>query len=297
MQGTKLELLPDEVTRILATQGPVNLTVGVGPEQRTTNCAIAPLDGCLFLFVPVGGYVDKALMENTGATVVARDPDGKYLVRIKGSSVAGKTAISHPRRMELIPWIPSDMSPGSTLAIPFMPEHLMYQKGSDANDRYEGVTPAGMERLPPRTAWFRLALGRFPLVPMFSFLVMLSWIGAEFTGRPLIQAMTLSLSSLCATSLFAAAHIFYMKACFTRWRVGRCLPSSTPILANGYIAPREANKLSLILLLLTAISVSLLVQWGGKIVLYTLASTLLWALVPYWLIHLSQRAPEGKASN
>jgi hypothetical protein len=296
MKASRLELLPDEVTRILATRGPVNLTVGEGSDQKTTSCAIAPLDGCLFLFVPVGCYVERALLETTAATIVARAPDGEYLIRMKGSGVAGRIAISHPRRLELLPWIPAGVSPGATLAIPFMPEHLMYQKGADVNDKYEGVTPVGTRRLPMKTAWFRLALGRYPLVPVFSFMVMLSWIGAEYTGRAFIQVATLALSCICATSLFAAAHIFYMKACFTRWRVGRCLERSTPILANGYIAPSRAQKVSLSLLLVSAISVSLLVQWGGKIVLYTVASTLLWALVPYWLIHLSQRVPEGKTS-
>ncbi len=296
MKGTRLELLPDEITRILATNGPVNLTVGQGLNQRTTNCAIAPLDGCLFLFVPVGGYAEKALHLSTKVSVVSRDSEGQYFIRISGSSVAGRTAISHPRRLELIPWIPKGVSPGATLAIPFMPEHLMYQKGAKSNDKYEGVTPAGLERLPLRTAWFRLAFGRFPLVPVISFMAMLSWIGVEFTGRPIVQVTTLSLSSICATTLFASAHIFYMNACFTRWRVGRCLETSTPILVNGYIAPRPAYRLSIILLLVSTISVSALMHWGGTIVLMTVASTLLWALIPYWLIHLSQRAPEIKTS-
>jgi len=293
----KLELLPEEVTRILATCGPVSLTVGEGHERKSTKCAIAPLDGCLYLFVPAGGFVEKALHETTNATVVVREPDGQYLIRITGSSVAGKTAISHSRRLELIPWIPEGISPKTTLAIPFMPEHLMYQKGSDANDKYEGMTPAGTERLKPRTAWFRLALGHFPLVPVLSFIIMLSWIGAKFTGRPLTQLTTLVLSTICATSLFAASHIIYMKACFSRWRVGRCLESSSPILVNGYIAPSRAVRLSLVLLLLSAISIGVLTHWGGALVLLTLASTMLWALIPYWLIHLSQRSPEREAPN
>jgi len=197
--------------------------------------------------------------------------------------------MAHPRRSELLHWVPEGQEPRGTLAVPLWPERIEYQKDEEF---FKGETPLGRSRKSPRQVWTDVALrGVLPALG-FACVAMWLWIAYAGDGDAVWQAYSLSISWLSLVSLLVGSHLLYKAACFRRVLTGRCLPESAPLLSEGFLSHQSVFRAGIVLMGVGAGLWGLLGAMDPLLLPVAAFSSLLWVLWPLWFIHLLQKKPE-----
>jgi hypothetical protein len=273
----------------------VQFVAGRGSELASDRCAVAPFEDLLFLYVRRGSRIEEALLQCTEAQVIARHADGEYSIRMEGRAVAGREVMSHPRRLELLPWVPEDGDPRGLLAIPFWPETLEYIRdpGGPSEERFSGKTPAGIASLPKAQRWRQLSFAG--VMPAVAASLAMLWLFIGIFGAEMpLRYVALGVAGTASVFLLGGGRLWYRATAFARWREGRCHAEDAAGLAQGFLAPQAAHRASSQMLLVGMVFLLGTLSWGRSLMAVTFFSTGLWILWPIWWIHLSQDAPEPK---
>lgn len=283
------EQLPPEILRLLASSGPVRLTCGEGQRALSVKCHLAPFEDTLFLFVDPNAPALRQLLESPRAQVNLSLEKENISLTLYGRAVQGLSVISNPRRSELLHWVPEGADPRRMLAVSFWTESLSYRRGEEL---LEGPTPLGRSRKEPSKVWLdQCFTGIVPAV-VFGLVCMWLWVAYAGNGEVVWQFYGLLLSAAFLVSLQVGTHLLYRAGCFTRVLSGRCLPGSSPILAEGLLSYRACIQAGGALVALSGALGAGLYAMDSVLVGVAVAASLLWILWPLWVVHLLQQTPE-----
>ena len=283
------EQLPPEILRLLASYGPVRLTCGEGQGALSVRCHLAPFEDTLILFVDPEAPALRQLLESPRAQVGLTVEKENISLIMHGRAVQGLSVMSNPRRSELLHWVPEGVDPRRVLAVSFWAESLSYRKGDET---IEGSTPLGRARREASKVWLdQCFTGIVPAV-VFSMVCMWLWVAYAGSGDFVWQFYGLLLSCAFLVSLQVGTHLLYRAGCFRRVLLGRCLPGSSPILADGLLSYRSCLRAGWALLIL-ALGLGFGVYAIDSVLVgVAMAASLLWILWPLWVVHLLQQTPE-----
>jgi len=280
------EIVPTEIIRTLSLHGPIQLVVGPPGKEGSVRAEAAPYEDEIFLFIRPNAEVVAKSFLNCTAQLYARHDDGDYQIVMRGRAVAGPNVMAHPRRSDLLPWVPEDANPRSFIVMSFFCEELEYhRKSGDREQEFSGKTPLGKR-------WFRGAFGGILPVMILSLVLVWAYLlfqGPEYPFRFIAFAVATA-SILC---LQAGARLWYRSTAFLRWRVGRAhLDEAGELYPVGLLAPTPSRQLSAILTVLGLILTFVLAMWPDRLLTVTFLSSFTWIQWPLWVIHLSQSSPE-----
>lgn len=277
---------------MLANHGPTHVLTGPPNHRMGARCLVAPFEDCLFLLLDEGSDALDGLLEDIRVDLQARHPDGDYALHLTGRGAAGLPVMSHPRRLEILPWLPEQGSPRSLVACPFWPEHVSFQRRAGGRtENFQGATPGSRELPSPVGRMSRLAFEGAFHVPVLGSLLCWGWV-VRMGPDTALRYVALALMVPAIFLLFGGARLAWRAASFHRWRSGRLLPSDAPLLVDGLLAPRAVRRVASLALGLGTALLLPLALWGPATVLVTLGATMLWVLGPVWLAHLAQSAAE-----
>ncbi|MCB9762939.1 MAG: hypothetical protein H6739_24270 [Alphaproteobacteria bacterium] len=280
------ELLPSEIVRHLSTHGEVLLTVGRLDDAVATRCLCAPFEEELFLFVRPDSPTDRKLLQDTRAVVQANDAEKGYVIRLRGRAVAGPRVMGHPRRMELLHWMPEGAAPRAWVAVPFWAEEIEYQRGSGSDAaRFAGPTEAGKRRASGRTTWFFAAFSGTEGFAMVGLLGVWAWLIAAGPEFPL-RGLAVVLASLCIGALIASINFWYRQASFLKARGTDGRTAGAPWLADGLLAPVPVFQACVACAAAALVLSIVLVFWGGGLLAATLLGSFIWFIGPLRLTQI-----------
>lgn len=286
--------LPRDVIRVLSTHGPVSWWVGGESALARGAASCAPFEDAVFLFLPIGGEGERALLESTRMVVAARQTEGAYNLKMEGRAHAGLPLGRHPRRAEIGPWAPEGVNPGRLLVVPFVPEHIeLTRQDGEVQQRHVGDTPAGKERHAAEGLWLRAAFGGmaapFALMVIAGVWAFLALRGPDYPFRPLALVMGI----LAGLLPLAGARLGILAHAYRGWRAGRVRDGEAQLLEDGLLAPSNLDAVAIRLLLLGgALLLMVAGLWEAALAGLALGLSGVWLLVPVWLVHLSSAEPK-----
>lgn len=275
---------------ILSLHGPVRFEVGGGPVPVGQNVALAPLNRQLYALVRPTSPLVAAIDAHGVGTLVAEDPQGEYLVRVRARAAVGRPVNGEARRAELMHWMPEDGRPQVTLTIRLHPEHVEYIRGKGAaRERIAGPVPGG--ELPGGLArWLRL--GREGVVVWYFVMLVLDWVGLLVLGVPEgTRVLVVALLVLGGGAMLAGTAILEQWAVHVRYREGMGAEADASLLLDGWVPPAEAPRVGGALIaggLLLAVMLSLGGGWQLGVLLVLASGAPLFGLV-YATRHLFRR--------
>lgn len=290
------DLLPQEVIRILSFHGPVSFWVGDEVALARGEVALAPFEDCLYLFLPLGGRLEEALLETCTAKVTARAPDGSYSLTISGRAHAGLLLSRHPRRPEVQPWAPEGQRTDRLVAASFIPEEVeLVRVDGELRQRHAGLTDAGKERKSARNTWIRASFSGLSLALSVLLLVGLwAWLALQGPEYPL-RVLALILAALGGLLLLGGVRLHLLAAAFHRWRAGAGPAAEASLLIDALLAPRQAARAgSRALGLGAALLLAVAGLWEAKLAGLALLLSGVWLLAPAGALHLRLADPERK---
>ena len=286
--------IPGEVIRLLAGHGPLQVTTD-SPEGAT-KAHVAPFEDILHLFVSPSSETVRALLKSTRVEVSARDPAGRYQIRMEGRAHAGRSLAGHPQLSVLAPWQPEGVAAHRLVVVPFVAEHIEFVRGEeDVKLRNVGLTPAGKDRPTPGRIWTGAAFSGMAGALALWFVVAASlWFGAqgaELLGRPL----ALGLALISGLGLIGGVRLLVIARGFLQWRKQRASREDAPFLAEGLMSPREAT-IGGVIALCTAMATlfSLSTIWGPDLFWWVVGASGVWLCGPAWVLHLAMGRPEPR---
>lgn len=289
---SRVDLVPEPVSRVLAVHGPVRFLTRSGRAWDSQRLALAPLGDLLLLFTSRGSNTVRNLLVSPRAELVAGDDASGWQVRMQGRAVHAGRSTSHPRRSELVHWLPEGVPAPSLDVVEFVPEHVEFVDHREGEKhRWAGPTPAGT--VPPEPVrWLRAAFeGSWPaaVVAVVACWTWVGWYGQDYT----LRGLALALAILAALALQAGPRLAVRAASLRGWQQGRHRRQDAGVLADGWVGAVPAQVVGLVLVLVGVVLLGVVrVCWGDHLLLATLAASQLWYLLPLWLLHLSQRRPE-----
>lgn len=284
------ELLPSEVVRVLATHGPLALTVGnADHEPASARCLCAPYEECLYLFIRPDSPVERKLLWDCRAAVDAINTEAGYSVRLRGRAVAGPRVMSHGRRLELIHWLPADANPRVWMVVPFYAERVEYNRGR-GDDRFVGDTPAGRDVPSLGSRWYYAAFDGIQLWSLASAIGL--WIvtivaGAEWPLRALAQLM----ATVAALLLMASGRLWYQARLLLSAREGRGEAPGAPMFDQGLLAPMTVLTAAGVFAVIAAILILVLPLWSWTLFGATLFFSFAWIQWPVWITRIFRAEP------
>jgi len=253
----------------------------------------APYEDVIFLFVrPTSEIIQKTFL-NCSAQLYARRDDGEYQIVMRGRAVAGPNVMAHPRRSDLLPWVPEGASPRGFFVISFFAEEVEYhRKSGDREEAFTGKTPLGREAPTVGKRWFQGAFGGILPVSVISVFAIWGYLLFQGPDYP-YRTIALVTATLSILMLQAGARLWYRSTAFLRWRVGRAhIDEAGELFPVGLLAPTPSRQLSGILSVLGLALLGALTMWPNRLAGVTLLVSLVWIQWPLWVIHLSQSKPE-----
>ncbi|GEM_PF-1068160 len=294
-QSAAREVIPDEILRVLSLHGPVQVVGGAPGREASARCHVAPFEDLLFFFVTRSAPVVEALLRHTNAAVHCKHVDGDYQIHLQGRALAGPPVMAHPRRLELLPWLPDGASPASFTVIEFYCEHVDYLKAREDGSeiRYKGNTPLGISAPAMGTRWSRVAFGGITPVVVFSLAtiwVYLAYMGADYPMR----WFALVIAWLGALLMQAGARLWFRGSAFLRWRQGRAHRDECgALLGQALLAPKPLIDLSSMVSIAGVLCTLGLKAWpDGTLPWVVFGASFVWLMWPLWILHLSQTEPE-----
>jgi hypothetical protein len=232
--------LPGEVLDRLSLRGVARLVVDGAPGARG-DVPVAPLDRQLFLLVPRGGALERALLDAPEASLHAEDPDGEWSVRTRGRAVPGRPVIREARRSELLHWLPAGTANDALVAVRFYPEHVEYVQGK-GTDRARAVGPVpGGAPPPPLTRWTLLATDG--VVGWFFGFAVIDWLGLLFLVDEGRRGLVLLLLLLLVGALLLGGVTLVGQALrFDRWREGLEPDAGVTLVSRGWVPPAHLRR-------------------------------------------------------
>ena len=289
------EVIPDEILRILSLHGPVQLVGGAPGREVSARCHVAPFEDLLFFFVTRRAPVAQALLAHTNAEVHCKDDDKGYQIHLKGRALAGPMVMAHPRRLELLPWLPDGASPAGFAVVEFYCEHVDYLKRKEDGSelRYKGKTPLGMHAPAMGTRWSRIAFGGITPVVVLSLAAIwfyLAYMGADYPMR----WFALGIAWLGCLLMQAGARFWFRGTAFLRWREGRAHRDECgSLLGEALLAPKPLRDLASMASIAGVLCTLGLYAWpDGLLPWVVFGSSCVWIMWPLWVLHLSQSEPE-----
>ena len=237
-------LIPEPITRILALHGPAQVACGLGPKRVSVNVHCAPFDDLLVLFLPARSPLIAALERDPRVDLHVQGGDTNYTVRLQGRGVDTGACGGHPRRMELVPWLPE----GSTLqrfrAVELVPERIEYGYDEGEERRYfQGVTAAA-ETPGSVGRWLRLCFGGLVPAVALAFIGLWGWIG-WYGQWYLLRPVALVLALVTSLGLMAAARIGHRLLGHRSWQQGKVRRPMGSMFSEALLPVRSAKRLSL----------------------------------------------------
>lgn len=289
------ENVPTDIIRVLSLHGPVQLVAGPPGEEGSVRAECAPYEDVIFLFVPPRSELIAKTFRHCAAQLYARRDDGEYQLVMRGRAVAGPGVMAHPRRSDLLPWVPEGASPRKFVAVSFFCDELEFtRRERDGERQYSGKTPLGRELPPMGRRWFRAAFGGVLHVTALSLVLIWGYLLYQGTDYP-YRIIALLIATAAILSLQAGARLWYRATAFLRWREGRAHEDEAGQFTSGLMAPGPSRQLSAILSVLGLVLCGVLAMWPGRLGLVTFGLSLVWIQWPLWLIHFSQDAPEPRS--
>jgi hypothetical protein len=267
----------------------MRLICGALGSAQGTSCRVAPFDDVLYCLVSEDNPALRQLLKAPQARLELADKEAGIVIKIRGRSVPGRSVLAHPRRSELLHWVPEDQDPRRLLAVPLWAEHIQFDKGEES---FSGETPQGRDR--PRAAhcWKEAAFSNILPALGFAWFSLWMWVAYAGSGDLIWQAYSLGLSGLAVTGLQVGSNLLYKSQCFRGFLTGRILAKSCPVLARGLL-PYETVKRTGLSLLGLGLGLAVLVNAMDPVLLPVAgAVSLIWVLWPMWTIHLLQKEPE-----
>ena len=287
------EIVPTEIIRVLSLHGPLQLVAGPPGSEGSVRAEAAPYEDEIFLFVrPNADIVAKTFL-NCSAQLYARRDDGEYQIVMRGRAVAGPNVMAHPRRSDIIPWVPEGANPRGFIVVSFFCEELEYhRKSGDREEAFTGKTPLGREAPSIGKRWARGAFGG--IIPVTVISVMAVWGYLLFQGPEYpFRFIALAIGTASILMLQGGARLWYRATAFLRWRLGRAhVDEAGELYPVGLLAPTPSRQLSGILSVLGLVLIGVLTMWPARLAAVTLLVSFVWIQWPLWVIHLSQSKPE-----
>ncbi len=276
-------LIPEPITRFLAMYGPVPVACGLGPRRVSVNAHCAPFDDMLVLFISRRSPFRAALDRDPSVELSVQGGDNNTSLRMRGRGIVTGPANAHPRRMEILPWLPEGSTLQHFLAVELVPEQIEY--GYDDGDErrfFQGTTSAA--EVPARlTRWLYLCFRGIVPSPAIAFLALwayVGWWGQWFTLRPLALVVAL----IACLGMIASSRLGYRILAHRSWQRGKAARHHGAELSAGLLPVRSAVVAAALSLGISLVSlVFCAAAWGGELLGVTLAATQLWFLLPLWV--------------
>lgn len=288
------ENVPTDIIRVLSLHGQVQLVAGPPGKEGSIRAECAPYEDVIFLFVRPRAEIVAKTFKHCAAQLYARRDDGEYQLVMRGRAVAGPNVMAHPRRSDLLPWVPEGANPRGFIAVSFFCEELEFTRRERENDRlYQGKTPLGQDAPPMGRRWFKAAFGGVLHVTGLSLALIWAYLlfqGPEYPYR----VIALAVATVAILALQAGARLWYRSTAFLRWREGRAHEDEAGQYTTGLMAPEPSRQLSAILTVLGLVLCAALAMWPERLALVTFGVSFAWVQWPLWFLHFSQDAPEPR---
>ena len=245
--SARVQIIPDKISHVLATQGAVQFIAGWGADQSSVRLNVAPYDDMVVLFISRRSRTSTNLLVTPRCQILAGSVQAGWQLKMVGRAVCTGAVNAHPRRLELQHWLPEG-TPGTRLdAVEFIPERIEYAEGEgDSRKRFYGETPAA--DLPtPMKRWLDLSFTGIVIPWLLSaavWVVWYGWWGLKLRGRWFVLLITI----YCVMGLMAGARLVYRATALRRWQVGRALRRDSGILGLGWLPQRGAWLLGVVLM-------------------------------------------------
>jgi hypothetical protein len=292
--GTVREIVPSAVLRVLSLHGPLQLVAGPPGSEASIRAECAPYEDVIFTFVSPRGELLKKTFQNCSAQIHAKDPAGAYAIFMRGRAVAGPNVMAHPRRTDLMAWVPEGANPRALTVVSFLCEEIEYRYQEGDSERiFSGKTPLGSEAPPVGVRWSRGAFGGMLVLNTLSVLGI--WAYLLFQGHDYpYRFIALVVATAAILMLQAGARLWYRGTAFLRYLEGRAYPEEAGELLEGLLAPAPCRQLSGILSALGLALCGVLILWPGPLAQATLGLSFAWVLWPLWVLHFSQSQVEPR---
>lgn len=248
-----------EILRALSVHGEVRLLVGDPTETdvASSGCVVAPYEQILFLLVSKGGRTAEALNSTNQALVRAKTDD--YSIELKGRALLGPSLAIHPRRLELMDWLPVGMNHSRYAVIHFWTEHVDYKRG---DDEFFGKTPAAMNQPGMSTRWVMSSYAwSWPLLVLGVPLAVLYIAWGDISTR----AVPVALAWIVIPCWVAGPALWYRAASFGAWQRGRGSDAASGVIAEALLPPGRVMGTCITLHVLGLLAFLPLFLWSADI--------------------------------
>lgn len=225
------ELVPQEILRLLSTHDEVRLIVGAVDDRdmASSACLVVPFESVLFLMVRKGGRAAEALRMTNAAKVAART--NEYSIELNGRAFLGPPLALHPRRLELVQWLPEGTAQGRFEVVHLWTEEVDYRRGEE---EFFGKTAASRDL--PRastlwmltaynTTWPLLVLG-LPLATLY-----IAWGDVEARWVPVL------LTWIVVPAWVAGPGLWFRARAFEAWRSGHAPVERSGVIGEALLPP------------------------------------------------------------
>jgi len=277
----------------LALEGPVQFVSGTRNARSSVRLSGAPFDDFLVLFASRHSESVRNLLATPRCEVLAGGSDFDFQLRMYGRAVCTGSAVAHPRRMELVHWLPEGRALHQLCAIEFYPERIEFTEGGEGRQqKYQGDTAAA-EIPGPSIRWLHAAFkGIWPaaLLAAAAAWIWIGWFGQYFR----LQYAALFLAVAGALSLMGGARLVYRSTAFLLWQRGKQRRVVGGVLSDGWLAQRSVALVGWLAMGAGALSIFLLAAiWGERPALMVPLASQIWYLGPIWGFQLLQRPSDG----